>query len=347
MKERKISIYLGTFQRRYGVKRALEIAKNIVGVDAVDFTLSDFYSLRSARRGAMTNFLYEQGEGAVIEYFSEIKEYADSLGITVAQTHGRGTGIYNDKEEDAACIVDGSLDLLATRILGAKHCVMHGPPSYLLQGVPEDELYELHYKMFSSLAPAAKENGVKIALETGGNSGKDYAIFGLFSHAEPFLRAYERLVEVKDFRDSFCCCVDTGHSNMAAHHEGEPSVPDLVRRLGSAVEVLHVNDNEGLTDMHAAPMVIAHPFTGTVDWWDFMRALDEIGYSGYYNLELGFNLYGRNFAIEEAKFAVKVMRNILATHYGEKPEGFIDDTEYLSEEFKNIQKIHSKKAARN
>ena len=51
MKERKISIYLGTFQRRYGIKRALEIAKNIVGVDAVDFTLSDFYSLRSARRG--------------------------------------------------------------------------------------------------------------------------------------------------------------------------------------------------------------------------------------------------------------------------------------------------------
>ena len=31
MKDFKISIYLGTFQRRYGVRKALEIAKNVVG----------------------------------------------------------------------------------------------------------------------------------------------------------------------------------------------------------------------------------------------------------------------------------------------------------------------------
>ena len=347
--ERKVSIYLGTFQRRYGVKRALEIAKNIVGVDAVDFTLSHYYGSREGKRGELSNFAYEGGREAVIEYFSEIREYADSLGIKIVQTHGRGTGIFNDPIEDPLCLIDGAYDCLATKILGAKHCVMHAPPSYKLVGVSEEEQYELHYKMFSSLAPAAAENGVKIALETGGNSGRNYEIFGLFAHADHFIRASERFINNKDFKDLFCYCVDTGHSNMAAHHEGEPTVPDLVRRLGSAVEVLHINDNEGKTDMHATPMHVSHRLMGNLDVWDLMRSLDEIGYKGYYNLELGFNLYGKNFAIEEAIFAVKAMKNLLQTHYGEKQDGFIDDTEYLSEDFKRIQeaarlkKLDSKK----
>lgn len=325
----KISIYLGTFQRRYGVKKALEIAKNIVGVDAVDFTLSDYQSIPPTKPSSSRNLLYAEGEAAVVEYFSEIREYADTLGLKIVQTHGRGTGLYGDPEVDAACLSDGRLDCIATRILGAKHCVMHGPPSYLLTDAAADTVRDLHFQMFTTLVPHARENGVKIAYETGGNSGKGYKIFGLQAHHEEFIRAYERVAAIEDFRDWFCYCMDTGHSNMAAKHDGELSVPDLTRRLGHAVEVLHINDNEGLTDMHAVPLLDADPLTGSVDWWDFMRALDEIGYEGYYNLELGFNNHGRNMAIEEAIFAVKVMKNILHMHYGIEPEGFLDDTPFL------------------
>ncbi|MBE6591909.1 MAG: hypothetical protein E7646_07690 [Ruminococcaceae bacterium] len=327
--ERRISIYLGTFQRRYGVKQALEIAKNSVGVNAVDFTLSHYTRLSSPNSNSTRNYLYAQGESAVIEYFSEIKEYADSLGITVAQTHGRGTGLYGDAENDEACLQDARLDCIATRILGAKHCVMHGPPSYLLTASAPEKVRELHFKMFSSIIPHARENKIKIAYETGGNSGAGYKTFGLLAHADEFIKAYERLAAIEDYRNWFCCCVDTGHSNMAAKHEGEPTVADLTRRLGSAVEVLHINDNEGLTDMHAIPLIDADPLTGSVDWWDFMKALDEISYQGYYNLELGFNNYGKNFAIEEAIFAVKVMKNILFKHYKKAPDGFGDDSDYL------------------
>ena len=94
---------------------------------------------------------------------------------------------------------------------------------------------------------------------------------------------------------------------MAAHMEGQPSVPDLIRRLGPAVEVLHLNDNEGKTDMHAIPFVRSHPRTGALNWQEVFRALDEIGYNGYYNLEMGWNTYGFNFSTEEAIFGVKVL----------------------------------------
>ena len=123
--------------------------------------------------------------------------------------------------------------------------------------------------------------------------------------------------------------MDTGHTNMAAHYEGQPSVADYTRRLGSAVEVLHINDNEGLTDMHAAPLLVAHKRTGSVDWNDFMSALDEIGYKGYYNLELGLNNYGRNFTTEEAAFGIKVMKNLLSTYYQEFVGGYIDESAYI------------------
>jgi len=338
MKDLKISIYLGTFQRRYGVRRALEIAKNVVGVDCVDFTLDDFYSNRSDKHGSSPDYLYDQSEEALIAYFTDLRAYIDELGLTVAQTHGRGTIFFDDPAEDAAVLNDARIDLIATRILGAKHCVMHGPPSTRTQHMSAEQLDEMHYEFFSTLAPIALENGVKIAIETGGNAGANYEIFGRFGHAEHFIAAYERLVANPEIRDAFCYCVDTGHSNTAAKHAGEPTVPDLVRRLGTAVEVLHINDNEGKTDMHAVPMVDAHPYTGAVDWRDFFCALDEIGYAGYYNLELGFNNYCRNFAIEEAIFAVKVLKNLLQTHYGLPHEGFIDDTPYLSETFKERQR---------
>ena len=45
-------------------------------------------------------------------------------------------------------------------------------------------------------------------------------------------------------------------------------------------------------------------------------ALDEVGYSGSYNLEISPVHFGKNFQREEEEFAVKVMRNFLDTRYG-------------------------------
>ena len=52
------------------------------------------------------------------------------------------------------------------------------------------------------------------------------------------------------------------------------------------------------------------------DWNDVFDALDEIGFEGYYNLELFLHHFGENFKKETAEFAVKVMKNMLDTRYG-------------------------------
>jgi len=317
--KKKISICTGRFQKLYGPFRALEIAK-MAGADAVDFTLTGFYDCLKPDN------LYTQGDEAVIAHFAELKQHADSIGIEFAQTHGRLRAICKDPVKDEAFYKAARLDCIATRILGAKHCVVHTVSSNL---VPPDttpeEMHRLNFEMFTGILPYAKENGIKIATETFGNRGPAYTEMSFFGDADEFVKGYEAVASVEDFRDYFCYCVDTGHSNMAAHQPGQPSVPDLIRRLGPAVEVLHLNDNEGQTDMHAIPFIRSHPLTHAINWEDVFRALDEIGYQGYYNLELGWNTYGFNFSTEEAIFAVKVMKNLLSMYGGEPAEGFIND----------------------
>ena len=54
-----------------------------------------------------------------------------------------------------------------------------------------------------------------------------------------------------------------------------------VRRTGEALRVLHVHDNNGISDLHRMP------FYGIIDWEDFNEALKDIRYSGVFSLEAG------------------------------------------------------------
>ena len=57
--------------------------------------------------------------------------------------------------------------------------------------------------------------------------------------------------------------------------------------------------------------------TGTINWRDVFDALDEIGYSGNYNMEMVLQCFGKGFAVETAEFAVKLMRYLLRERYGD------------------------------
>ena len=56
--------------------------------------------------------------------------------------------------------------------------------------------------------------------------------------------------------------------------------------------------------------------TGTVDFHDVLDALDEVSYAGNYNMELNLAWFGDRFLKETTEFAAKLMRYMLAEHYG-------------------------------
>ena len=53
----------------------------------------------------------------------------------------------------------------------------------------------------------------------------------------------------------------------------------MLTELGARTKILHVQDNDGLTDMHQAPG------RGKTDWMQFLKALKEVGYNGTFNFE--------------------------------------------------------------
>lgn len=302
--KRLIGISTGGLQEYYGDKKALEIAAN-VGADSADFSLE--FDLNDYRN---ENSVYSKGDNAVIEYYEELKEYADKLGIIIGQTHGKLPGFRNIKAEDDALIENTRLDLLATKTLGAPVCVIHNATSIFLGANPDRKLMQgLSLDMWTRMLPFAKEYDVKIATETFGDAVRFSAV-DFFGDINEFEEAYKNVKSIDELKDYFTICVDTGHSNKAMRY-GNPTPADVIRRLGSEVTVLHLNDNDTFKDQHKIPK------TGTIDWNDVFDALDEIGYNGIYNMECSLHHFSKNFQVETADFAVKVMKNILKERYGE------------------------------
>ena len=301
---RKISIAIERFQRQYGDRRALEIAREI-GADAVDFNVC----MNDLRRA---NNIYSKGDDEIAAYFGGLREYAESIGIKIGQTHGRLEGFKNIPEEDEILVRNARLDCLATSALGAPYCVFHTTTSiYMGPDAAPALMHELNFRMFQSILPFAKEYGIKIATETFGDAVK-FDCCDFFGNATEFFKGYYRVASLSEYADHFCVCLDPGHSNKATRFNHNPSVPDLIRMLGNKIECVHLNDNDTFTDQHKIPM------TGTINWRDTMEALDEIGYHGIYNMELGLRCFGVGFEREEAEFAIRVMRKMLTDRYGDQ-----------------------------
>jgi sugar phosphate isomerase/epimerase len=135
-----------------------------------------------------------------------------------------------------------------------------------------------------------------------------------FGDIDHFLRGYREIKDDPNQADGFTICIDPGHSNKAMRY-GNPSPADVIRRVGPDIQVLHLNDNDGLTDQHKMPL------SGNINWNDVLDALDEAGYQGVYNMEIKLAFYGEEVAEQYAALAVTVMRNMLKKRY---PQDFAE-----------------------
>lgn len=304
--ERKVSLSIGEFQEKLGPYKALDIAKEI-GLEYVDFDL-----LR--QNCDNPNSIYSScNDDEVHEHFKSIKKYADSIGIKVAQTHGRIKGYtydetFNENEKKSA-----RYDMLASSALGTEFCVIHSV--HLGIDAPAEDQRSYNDRMFDDYLPFAKEFGIKIATETFGDvtapDGRSAVDF--FGDEKEYINAYNSISSRNGNAPYFCTCVDTGHTNKAHRFEGEPSPQELIRKLGSSVRCLHLNDNDMMSDQHLIPGA------GRVEWNAVFEALSDIGYNGVYNMELTLNRFGKDISISKdyAALSVRVMKYMLKEYYGD------------------------------
>ncbi len=300
--KKKIGLSVFSFQHKYDEKKSIELAKK-AGADAVDLNLcGENYDYRN------TDSIYVKSDEEIYSYFKSVGDYAKEIGIEIAQTHGRIEGFKNITEEDDALIANARLDLLATAAMGCDICVMHSVTTIFLGPDADPDLYrDLNYDMFTKILAFAKKYNVKVATETFGDAAR-FGCCDFFGNIDEFINSYNRIKATPELGDYYVTCVDTGHSNKAMRFDN-PTPGDVIRKLGSSVKVLHLHDNDTLTDQHKVPM------TGCIDWEDVLNALDEIGYDGVYNMEVVLECFGEGIEEETAAYAVKVMRNMLDKHY--------------------------------
>ena len=292
-----IGISTFTLQSLYGDIRALEIA-NEIGADAVDFSID-------SQSCAKPESIYSKSDDEITAYYKTVKEKADELGLIISQTHGRLRIYWGEEEKNITALKDARIDCMVTKTLGAPYTVMHSIATSIT-GPDADPVFmhDLCYDTIDTILGYAKQYDVMLAVETMGDAPV-YGCCDFFGYFTEFKKSFERLYLNSANADRLVCCIDTGHVNKAYRFEGNPPPAEFIRGMGSAVRCLHLNDNNKLTDQHKIPM------TGDIDWKDVLKALDEVGYDGIYNLELNLKNFGPGFEIQSAKFAVELMNFIL------------------------------------
>lgn len=195
------------------------------------------------------------------------RDFVENEGLAVAQTHAPWRWPIRDatREERAERFEKMVRAIAGTALLGCRNFVVHPLMPWGHEMDPEPQkLFDINFEFMSRLSEIAGENGVTVCLEN-----MPMPALSLSRPAEGL-----RLARAID-RPNFKICLDTGHCAVVGIQPGE-----AVRLLGNAyLRTLHVHDNDGVADRHWAP------FTGVIDWADFARSLQEIGFEGTLSLE--------------------------------------------------------------
>ena len=124
------------------------------------------------------------------------------------------------------------------------------------------------------LLPLMEKYDVKLALENVFCRRNSQYLTGFVAYAENLLKVIDGVGS-----DRVGVCIDTGHANIFRMDTAQ-----MARQCGKRLFALHVNSNAG-HDEHAVPYSISH-WCEKQDFDAFSRALGEIGYTGWYNLEI-------------------------------------------------------------
>lgn len=236
--------------------------------------------------GGLIGNLENTTEEEIKERCLQLNALAKEAGLIINQTHGWFGGHPGDYTlEDI--IKHEIASVKATYWLGAKYIVVH---PYILKGRKYDllveEAYQMSLELYKGLIPTLEEYGITCCIENmfAGDWEHKHMCPTICSHADEMARLCDELNELSPH---FGICLDSGHGLVIGD---DPS--EMARELGSRIKVLHTHDNDGIDDLHTYPFSShgsKYNFTPIrMDWHEYMRALEDIGYEGTLNFEIGY-----------------------------------------------------------
>ncbi len=136
-------------------------------------------------------------------------------------------------------------------------------------------------EFIESIAPMAKEMGITICIENLYESVGSHLVEGPCCDVR---KAVERIDRINDryHAEVLGFCFDTGHANLVGI-----DFEDFITGLGERLKVLHIHDNDGISDLHQIPFTFTktRENNSSTDWDGFIRGMRNIGFNRVLSFE--------------------------------------------------------------
>lgn len=252
------------------------------GFSCADFSLNAYLTNKSLYNNELNSF-FDKTDSELEGFFTPHKKAAYTAGIQINQMHmpypnyvPKGSRELNDYLRN----VVAPKSLRICQFFDCRYIVVHGFKLARNLGSEEAE-WERTQDFLEFLVPMAIELGITICVENVYSSVGGHIIEG------PCCDARKAVERIDRFNDRYGTevlgfCFDTGHANLAGL-----DFEDFITRLGFRLKVLHMHDNDGISDLHQIPFTFtkSRENTTSTDWDGFVRGLRAIKFDKVLSFE--------------------------------------------------------------
>lgn len=248
------------------------------GFDCVDFNFDEYLNCNDTNAGIVNDIFDRPMEEMWVDFEKHVK-MAQKYGLTFEQMHAPFPTLQWGKEEinkKTLRIANNCIELCAR--MGGHYIVIH--PVTLAYEHSKQEEHDFNIKMYKGLIATAKRTHQIICLENMFEQQGYHLVEGICSDFTEAAAMIDELNETAG-EEIFGFCYDVGHANILGKN-----LYQSVLTLGDRLKVLHIHDNDGVSDLHTMPYTFARSWGGlSTDWEGFLKGLKEINYQGVINFE--------------------------------------------------------------
>lgn len=252
------------------------------GFSCADFSLNSYLLNTSLYRSELNTF-FDLSVQELEHFFALHKRGAEAAGITINQMH-MPYPIYVPK---ADCEINEYLwkqvapkSMAVCAFFDCPYIVIHGFKLAHFLGSEELEWKETA-AFIDSIAPLAKEMGITICIENLYDGVGGHLMEGPCCNAK---KAGQRIdfFNEKYGAEVLGFCFDTGHANIVGI-----DFESFITTLGDRLKVLHIHDNDGISDLHQIPFTFTktRENLSSTDWDGFIRGLRNIQFDNVLSFE--------------------------------------------------------------
>ena len=252
------------------------------GFTCCDFSLNS-YLLNWSLYKFETNEFFNKSVAELEAFFTPHKEAAKAAGVRINQMHmpypnyvpNGGEGLNNYLKN---IVAPKSMRICA--FMDCRYIVIHGFKLAHYLGSEEAE-WQRTLEFIEFLAPLAKELGITICIENIYTSLGNHIVEGPCCDVRKAVTRID-IINEKYGAEVLGFCFDTGHANLVGI-----DFENFITMLGDRLKVLHIHDNDGISDLHQIPFTftMTRENKPSTDWDGFIRGLRNIKFDKVLSFE--------------------------------------------------------------